>query len=125
MRKTENKIYNGDIVAGSLLMEESRKVARLLLEKINSDGWHQAIVLDNILQKRSPATAIRQARLIKNRLTMMDKGLWKFIIDGSSETTSQALLAASIKHSHLIGDFMENVNRQHWQTFKKEICLND
>lgn len=106
-------------------MEESRKVAHLLLEKVNADGWHQAIVLDNILQKRSPATAIRQARLIKNRLTLMDKGLWQLVHEGSSEITSQALLAASIKHSHLVGDFMDIVIRQHWQTFQKEICLND
>ena len=60
MGKTENKIYNGEIVAGSLLLEESRKIARLLLEKVDSDGWRQAIVLDNILQKRSPSAAIRQ-----------------------------------------------------------------
>jgi hypothetical protein len=125
MEKKENKIYNGEIVAGSLLIEESRKIARLLLEKVNSDGWHQAIVLDNILQKRSPATAIRQVRLIKNRLTLMDKSFWQLVHEGSSEITSQALLAASIKHSHLVGDFMATVIRQHWQTFQKEIRLSD
>jgi hypothetical protein len=75
----------------------------------------------NILQKRSSAAAIRQARLIKNRLVLMDKNLWQLVYDGSSEVSTQALLAASIKHSHLVGDFMDIVLRQHWQTFSEKI----
>lgn len=125
MGKIENKIYNGDIVAGSLLMEESRKIAGLLIEDVDSDGWHRAIVLNNMLQKRSPVAAKRQARLIKNRLVKMDKGLWQLVYDGSSEVSSQALLAASIKHSRLVGDFMDTVLRQHWLTFTKKICVSD
>ncbi|MDD2388273.1 MAG: DUF1819 family protein [Desulfobacterales bacterium] len=125
MNNLENKIYNGDIVAGSLLMEESRKIARLLLDNVDSDGWYQAIVLENILQKRSPAAAKKQARLIKSRLTTMDRDLWQLVYDGSSEITSQALLAASIKRSRLVGDFMDIVLRQHWQTFTKKISVSD
>lgn len=125
MSNPENKIYNGDIVAGSLLMEESRKIARLLLEDVNADGWYQAIVLDNILQKRSPAAAKRQARLIKKRLTTMDRELWQLVHDGSSEITAQALLAATIKQSRLVGDFMDKVLRLHFQTFTKKIGIND
>jgi len=125
MHNPENKIYTGDIVAGALLMEESRKIASLLLENVNPDEWHQAIVLDNILQKRSPMAAKRQARLIKNRLTTMDRDLWQLVYDGSSEITSQALLAASIKQSRLVGDFMDMVLRQHWQTFTKTISVSD
>ncbi|MDA3915607.1 MAG: DUF1819 family protein [Deltaproteobacteria bacterium] len=121
MRITENKIYNGDIVAGSLLLAESRKIAQLLLKNVNKVQWHKAIVIDNILQKRSSAAAIRQARLIKNRLVLMDKNLWQLVYDGSSEVSTQALLAASIKHSHLVGDFMDIVLRQHWQTFSEKI----
>ncbi len=125
MGKAENKIYNGDIVAGSLLMEESRKIAHLLLENVDAEGWHKAIVIDNILQKRSSSAARRQARLIKNRLILMDKYLWKLIHDGSSEVSSHALLVAAIKHNRLIGDFMDTVLRQHWQTFTKVICVSD
>jgi len=121
MKITKNKIYNGDIVAGSLLLAESRKIAQLLLKNVDTDQWHRAVVIDNILQKRSPAAAIRQARLIKNRLVLMDKNLWKLVYDGSSEVSTQALLAASIKHSHLVGDFMDIVLRQHWQTFSDKI----
>ncbi len=121
MQKSLIPKYNGEIVAGSLLTMESRKIASLLLDNANPDAWHQAIVIDNILQKRSPATAKRQARLIKNRLSLMKPELWDIIVRGSSDETVQALLAAAIKHSPLLGDFMDTVIRQHWRTFIKKL----
>jgi hypothetical protein len=121
MKTTENKIYNGDMAAGALLMVESRKIAKLLLKNVDVVQWHKAIVIDNILQKRSSASSIRQARLIKNRLILMDENLWQLVYAGSSEVSTQALLAASIKHSHLVGDFLDIVLRQHWQTFSDKI----
>ncbi len=125
MNITNDKTYNSSIISGSLLMEESRKIADLLLKNIDSDQWYQAIVVENILQKRSPATAKKQARLIKNRLILMDKALWPLVRDGSAQVTSQALLSAAIKHSRLIGDFMNAALRQHWRTFTKKIDVKD
>ncbi len=65
MKKANSKIYKGDITCGSLLVRESRIIADLLLDKADDRAWHQAIVIDNVLQKRSPETAKRQTRLIK------------------------------------------------------------
>ena len=118
-------IFNGEIVAGSLLIRESREIARLLLKNPDQDRWHQAIVVDNILQKRSPVAAKRQARLIKNRLSLMDADLWEMVDKGSTDVAIQALLAASIKHSRLVGDFMDTVIRQHWQAFTNKITVKD
>ncbi len=117
--------YNGEIVAGSLLINESRKIARLLLNNADSETWHQAIVIENILQKRSPVAAKRQARLIKNRLSLMKPDLWEIVDTGSADVVIQALLAAAIKHSQLVGDFMDTVIRQHWQTFAEKISVKD
>jgi hypothetical protein len=117
--------YNGEIVAGSLLMGESRKIAGLLLDGANEQKWHRIIVVENILQKKSPKSSVRQARLIRNRLSLMNAELWELIINGSFETATQSILAASIKHNHLIGDFMDTVIRQYWQTFKKHISGKD
>ena len=125
MTKTANSKYNGDIVAGSLLVPESRKIARLLLNNDSQEAWHRAIVIDNILQKRSPASAQRQARLIKARLSLMQPDFWKMIINGSSDVTTQAILSASIKHSRLLADFMNTVVRQHWQTFVPALSERD
>ena len=89
MKKSDSKKYKANIGGGSLLVRESQVIARLLLENLdnsnnsnnfdnfsNSKAWYQAIVIDNILQKRSPETARLQARLIKNRLTLMKRNFW-------------------------------------------------
>ena len=97
----------------------------MLLNNADSDAWHQAIVIENVLQKRSPVAAKRQARLIKNRLSLMKPDLWEIVDNGSADVAIQALLAASIKHSRLVGDFMDTVIRQHWQTFTEKISAKD
>jgi len=53
----QKKIYDGGIVAGSLLVPESREIARLLLQGGDKAVWKDAIMRGNILQKRSPETA--------------------------------------------------------------------
>ena len=118
-------IYNGDIVAGSLLIQETRKIASLLLNNVDDKEWEIAIKIDNVLQKRSPASAIRQAKLIKNRLTLMTPELWRLIKEGNSDIVVQAILAASIKHSRLLGDFMDKTLREHWLTFNYKISAKD
>jgi phage-related protein len=121
----QKRVYNGEIVAGSLLIPESRKIARLLLDNADDEKWHRAIMIDNILQKRSPSTAKREAALIKNRLGLMKPELWEMIEKGTSEISTQAVLASAIKHSRLLGDFMDRVVRQHWQTFNHKISNTD
>jgi len=124
-RPDNTNIYNGDIAAGSLLIQETRKIASLLLNNVAGKEWRRAIEIDNILQKRSPASAIRQARLIKKRLTLMTPELWKLIKEGNSDIAVQAILAASIKHSLLLGDFMDKTLREHWLTFNYKISDRD
>lgn len=119
------QIYNGEFVAGSLLVPESRKIARLLLNGTDSATWRQAIIIDNILQKRSPVSANRQARLIKRRLELMKPELWKMVVRGSSDIATQALMVAAIKHSRLLSDFMDKIIREKWRTFKQGISPKD
>jgi hypothetical protein len=119
------KEFTGELVAGSLLLAESRKIARLLLEGADKDTWYRAIIVENILQKRSPATAKRQARLIRHRLESMTPGLWGMVADGNADVTIQALLAAAIKHSRLLGDFLDQVVRQHIMSFDFRLSVKD
>lgn len=109
--------YKADITAGALKIPESRIIADLLLQGIAEEGWRDAILKQNILQARNPATAIRLTRLIRGRLELMDAELWKLVRDGTSTVASHAVFAAAIKHSRLLGDFLALVVREQYRLF--------
>lgn len=88
---------------------ESRRIASLLLTLPNDAAWRHAIEVDNLLQKKTPATARRQAALIRKRLMTLDAAAWTLICSRESEVATQLILAAAIKHSRLLGDFMRCV----------------
>lgn len=129
--------FNAEISAGSLMPLESKRIAALLLTKPDEVTWHDAIEVQNILQKKTPATARRQATLIRKRLMTLDPQAWEMIATRESEVANQLLLAASIKHSHLLGDFLRGVYAQRqrgleptlvahsWQDFLAEIAHHD
>lgn len=129
--------YNAEISAGSLLTLESRRVATLLLSNPDPVAWQHAIEVENILQKKTPATARRQARLLQRRLGTLDPVAWKMIAERESEVAIQLLIAAAVKHSQLLGDFMLRVyaDRQRrlepalaptdWQDFLAECTHHD
>lgn len=121
----EKNRYNAEIVAGSLMLAESRKIAELLLKGIDDGAWHQALVIDNVLQKKSPSTAKRQSALIKKRLELMTPDLWQLVVGGTSEVATQSVFAAAIKHSHLLGDFLKCVVKAHYKVFDNQLSRKE
>lgn len=115
--------YRADITAGSLKLAESRIVADLLLRGADDRAWKDAVIGQNVLQARNPATASRMGRLIRQRLELMDADLWRLVRDGSAVVATQAVLAAAVKHSALLGDFLDLVVRDQYRIFAK--TLND
>ena len=101
-------MFNAEISAGSLLLPKSRRLARLLRTKPTPGAWDAALYEENLLQKK-PATAKRQATLIRKRLETLDAEAWNLIADGEAETASQLLLAGAIRHSSLLGEFLRTV----------------
>lgn len=110
--------YNAEIVAGALLPNESRIIARLLLDSISSEEMNHLLKVENVLQKRSPATATRKTELIKKRLQLVDKTLLLTIAEGTRQASIQALLVTAIKHNKLIGDFLMRVVKEKWRLFE-------
>jgi hypothetical protein len=103
--------YKANITAGALLVHESRKIAELMLSEVGPDEWKRVIQNQNILQRLSPASSIRIANFIRSRLRLMTPDLWELIKDGDSATSTQACLAAAIKHCRILGDYLDIVVR--------------
>ena len=102
---------------------ESKRIAALLLTEPDASTWKQAIEVDNILQKDTVGTAIRQSVLIRKRLATLDAAAWTLITKRESEVTNQLLFAAAIKQNKLLGDFMRNVYASRQQQMEPDISV--
>ena len=115
--------YRADITAGALKLPETRVIAALLLSHTDPQGWNEAIVKKNVLQVRNPATARRLTQLIRGRLELMGPDLWMLVRDSNGEVATQAVFASAVKHSRLLGDFLEIVVAEQYRLFS--IALTD
>jgi len=113
--------YRADITAGALKVPESRIIAALLLRDLNEAGWKEAIYGQNVLQTRSLKTAARLTLLLRGRLALMEAELWTLVRDGSGTVATQACLAAAVKHSALLGDFLDLVVREQYTRYAKAL----
>lgn len=117
--------YNAEISAGSLMPLESRRIAAFLLTHPDDTAWRRALIEDNLLQKKAPATALRQASLIRNRLNTLDETAWDMIAHREQEVAIQLLLVAAIRHSQLLSDFINDVYKDHQRRLNLAIAPGD
>ena len=103
--------YDSDLIGGSLMVRESRLIADLLLREAIPEQWHQAIQIDNILQKRTPASAQRNATAIRKRLERLEPDFWKALRDGDDELATQVAFCGALERNLLLLEFMETVMR--------------
>ncbi len=116
-------LYNTEVSRGSLMPLESKRIAALLLTEPNAATWKQAIEIENILQKDTLGTAVRQSVLIRKRLTTLDATAWRLIIERENEVANQLLFAAAIKQNKLLGDFMRNVYASRQKQMEPDISV--
>ena len=113
--------YTATITKGGICLRECRIVAELLTRGLTASLWRTAIVEDNLLQAKSVYTATGLGQLIKARLEPLGEGLWKMIRDGDRTQATQAVMAGAVKHSRLLGDFMDLVIREQRSMFATTI----
>lgn len=113
--------YQANFTKGSLLIPESRTIARLLMDHPSAEAWERAVVEHNILQKRTLHSATTLANLIRHRLEAMPEALWSLVVEGPPDTVRQGLLAAMVKHSTLLGDFMLLVLKDLFLSFEERL----
>ena len=103
--------YDSDLIGGSLLVREARIIADLLFSKADDSEWKRVIQTENRLQKRSPATAKRQASALRKRLERLDEPFWRTLRDGDDELASQIAFVAVLERNLLLVEFVETVLR--------------
>ena len=104
---------------------ESKRLASLLTSQASEEQWRHAVEVENILQKKTPATARRQATLIRKRLLMLDEQGWVMLVQREQEVVLQLLLVASIRHSRLLGDFIKNVYIRRQRGLEQSLVAHD
>ena len=131
---SEHKKYLGDLIGGSLMITEAQRIAELLLSEPSKEQWDEAIVEQNILQKRSPATAKRNAATIRKRIANLDNKFLSALVTANHEEAAQLMMAATLINSPLLADFMrtvvmdakrmyrDNIDMKDWEYFWEDKC---
>lgn len=119
------KDYLGDLIGGGLMIRESQLIAALLLQKPDQAAWEYAIVNQNILQKRSDASAKRNASTIKKRLAPAPDAFLEQLAYGNAELSTQLMFAATLINSTILADFMRNVVLDAKRVFRSNLDSSD
>ena len=129
--------YENDLSGGSLMVRESRAIANLLLQDAEAEQWQHQLYIENILQKRSPASIKRNASTIRKRLERLNADFWQLLRDGDDELAKQIALCGVLERNPLLVEFMETVVKDtyvarsltlenyYWTDFLNERALRD
>ncbi len=114
-------IYHAHDTGASLRLRDSRILAGMLLEGVRGDEWKRAIFDDNVLQMERTSSLKRIVPLLRARLKELDEEGWRLICEGDRELAVQATFAGAIRHSRLIGDFLDLAIRDQKQVFARAL----
>ena len=113
--------YAATITSATLRLRESRIIADLLIRQVNNVVWREIVIENNALQMNSIESIKRISRLLRTRMEPLGPQIWLLIRDGDRQQATQAVLAGAVKHSRLLGDFMDIVLREQRLLFAKKL----
>ena len=114
-------IYTSTITSATLRLRESRIIADLLMKEVSDESWKEAIFERNVLQMNSKESIKSCSGLLRTRLESTGREIWGMVRDGGPDQAIQATLACAIKHSRLLGDFMDIAIRDQRTLFAKKL----
>lgn len=122
MRSKKNE---GNFTGGSLLIRESRVVAKLLAEKHSREEIVRLVLSRNLLQNSSKATTQKYCQLALIRLGTLTDEQIHFVASGREEICRMTLLLAVLKTYPIIADFMRDVVAEKVRCFETHLEKKD
>jgi len=118
---TDVKAYLGDINGGSLMLNDSSVLAPYLLDGPEPEEWKSLIVDQNILQRKSPQTALRASATVRKRLLPLGLEFLNDVVTLPERTYVQLLMLALLVESPIMVDFMKNVVAEARRCYKPNL----
>ena len=118
------KHYIRDLVSGSLFVAETKIVAATLLLDYPEDKWINLFTDENLLQKKSPNTAIRYARTIKRRLQPLGAPFIEALIQATDPYYTQLLMLCLLAYTPVVADFMQCVLAETKRVYKPNLSAD-
>ncbi|MFU8781116.1 MAG: DUF1819 family protein [Kiritimatiellia bacterium] len=109
MAVSDHSVYSGNLTGGSLLVRESRIVARMLVAGDSPDDIQSRIMDQNLFQNDSAATTRKYCRLIFSRFSHVTPEQLHIVACGSDESAALMLLAVVLKTYPIVRDFVDEV----------------
>ncbi|MAS04595.1 MAG: hypothetical protein CL534_07865 [Ahrensia sp.] len=106
--------YALSFTSGALLMREALIAASIYLREHDWPKVRQLIEEDNLLQARTVATGQRRAREVAQRLAVLTDDELELLVDATASERGHLLWAAACRRYDLIGEFAEEVLREHY-----------
>ena len=107
------------------MVRESRIIAGLILESVTDEEWNKSIIEENILQKRTIASAKRNAHTVKKRLLSLSIDYIRLLIDGDDELATQIVLVSVLKTNPLLVEFFFSVLEDAYNSHVDKLFFHD
>ena len=114
-------LYTATISSTPLRLRETRIITDLLLQGVTGAGWKDAVLEQNVLQMSSTVATVRSSNIIRARIEPLGEELWRMVRDGDGVLSTQAAFAGAVRHSRLLGDFMDITIREQRALFCKQL----
>ncbi|MGS0629569.1 MULTISPECIES: DUF1819 family protein [Photorhabdus] len=119
-----DKTWIGDLLGGSLMSRESCLIAEVMLQSPSKEQWQRHLVTENILQTSSERTAIRYARTLRLRLSMLDSQGLELVVHGGERERQQCLMVALMLQSPVVAAFISSVVNDAKRQFRESLPAN-
>ena len=111
--------YTASFTAGSLLLDETTRVLKYILND-ELELKKNEIIKKNIIKINSEAARKRVLQEIRIRNKVVDKSVWEIFGNAATREKKILLFYSTIKAYPILNDFMKDVIVNKWKSLKKD-----